>query len=57
VTAIARDAEELARRRYLEDTGRKRFGRFAGDFIRRRPLGTAGLVLILVMIFAAARND
>jgi peptide/nickel transport system permease protein len=47
-------AEERARRRYLEDTGTRRLARFAGDFIRRRPLGTAGAVLILVMVFAAA---
>ena len=46
-------AEERARRRYLEDTGTRRLARFAGDFIRRRPLGTAGAVLILVMVFAA----
>ena len=46
-------AEERARRRYLEDTGTRRLGRFASDFIRRRPLGTAGAVLILVMVFAA----
>jgi peptide/nickel transport system permease protein len=50
-------AEERARRRYLEDTGTRRLARFAGDFIRRRPLGTAGAVLILVMVFAAAFAD
>ena len=53
MTAIAGEAERLARRRYLEDTGQRRFGRFVGEFVRRRPLGTAGAVLILVMAFAA----
>jgi peptide/nickel transport system permease protein len=50
-------AEALARRRFLEDTGRRRFQRAARDFIRRRPLGTIGAVIIVVMIFAAAFAD
>ena len=53
MTAITREAEEVARKRYLADTGRRRFARFVRDFIRRRPLGTAGAVLILVMVLAA----
>jgi len=53
VTAITREAEEIARRRYLEDTGRRRFARFVVDFVRRRPLGTAGATLIIVMVIAA----
>jgi peptide/nickel transport system permease protein len=57
VTAVTRQAEELARQRFLADTGRRRFGRFVGEFIRRRPLGTAGAVLILVMVLAAAFAD
>ena len=53
----ARDAEEIAKRRYLESTGRRRFVRFWSDFIRRRPLGTAGAALIIVMLLAAAFAD
>ena len=47
-------ADDLARRRYLESTGRRRFVRFWVDFIRQRPLGTAGAILIIVMLLAAA---
>jgi peptide/nickel transport system permease protein len=47
------DAIEIARRRYLEDTGWRRFQRGVRDFSRRRPLGTAGAVVILVMMLAA----
>jgi peptide/nickel transport system permease protein len=57
VTAVTRQSEELARQRFLADTGRRRFGRFVAEFIRRRPLGTAGAVLILVMVFAAIFAD
>jgi peptide/nickel transport system permease protein len=53
MTAITRQAEELARQRYLEDTGRRRFARFVVDFVRRRPLGTAGAILIVLMVVAA----
>ena len=53
----ATSAEEIAKRRYLESTGRRRFVRFWADFIRRRPLGTAGAVLIIVMLLAAAFAD
>jgi peptide/nickel transport system permease protein len=52
--AIAHDAEEVARRRWLEDTTARRWRRGAADFIRQRPLGTAGAAVILLMIFAAA---
>jgi peptide/nickel transport system permease protein len=53
----ARKADDIARRRYLESTGRKRFMRFWSEFVRRRPLGTAGLVLIVVMLLAAVFAD
>jgi peptide/nickel transport system permease protein len=53
MTAVTKDADELARQRYLADTSRRRFARFAADFIRRRPLGTAGAVLIILMVLAA----
>ena len=54
VSGRATSAEEIAKRRYLESTGRRRFMHFWADFIRRRPLGTAGAVLIIVMLLAAA---
>jgi peptide/nickel transport system permease protein len=61
VTELARtgviESEDVARRRYLESTGPRRFARFWADFIRRRPLGTAGAVLILLMLFTAAFAD
>ena len=47
-------ADEAARIRYLESTPRKRFVRFWREFLIRRPLGTFGLVLMIVMILAAA---
>ena len=47
-------ADEIAKRRYFESTGRRRFVRFWVDFIRQRPLGTAGAILIIVMLLAAA---
>ena len=46
-------AEDLARIRYLEATRWKRTRDGVGDFIRQRPLGTAGASLIIVMLFAA----
>ena len=52
--AIRRSDDDAARRRYLESTGRRRFVRFWREFLRRRPLGTFGLVLMIVMILAAA---
>ena len=54
---VAAEAEEAARLRYLENTTRRRFARFWGDFFRRRPLGAFGLVLMLLMIFAAVFAD
>jgi peptide/nickel transport system permease protein len=51
--AVAHDAQDIARRRWLEDTTARRWRRGVLDFIRRRPLGTAGAFVILVMIFAA----
>src|SRR5207253_2370300 len=61
VTELARpavrDADDTARRRYLESTGRRRFVRFWREFVRRRPLGTAGAVLIIVMLLTAAFAD
>jgi peptide/nickel transport system permease protein len=50
-------AEDIAKRRYLESTGRRRFVRFWVDFVKRRPLGTAGAVLIIVMLIAAGFAD
>jgi peptide/nickel transport system permease protein len=52
--AIRRQDDDAARRRYLESTGRRRFVRFWREFFRRRPLGTFGLALMIVMILAAA---
>src|SRR4029079_12953751 len=57
VTALSSDAEELARRRYLESTPRRRFFRFWAEFIRRRPLGAFGLLLMIVMILSAIFAD
>ena len=54
---IASDAEARARKRYFESTPRKRFVRFWSEFIRRRPLGAFGLLLMLVMIAAAILAD
>jgi peptide/nickel transport system permease protein len=54
---VARDAEALARKRFFESTPRRRFLRFWGEFIRRRPLGAFGLLLMLVMIVAALFAD
>ena len=52
-----RDANDTAKRRYLESTGRRRFVRFWREFVRRRPLGTAGAVLIILMLLTAAFAD
>src|SRR5438034_388544 len=52
-----RDADDTAKRRYLESTGRRRFVRFWREFVRRRPLGTAGAVLIILMLLTAAFAD
>ena len=54
MTALTSDAEDLARRRYLEDTTRRRLARATKEFVRRRPLGAVGAGLIFVMIAAAA---
>jgi peptide/nickel transport system permease protein len=54
VLARGHSAEELARRRYLEDTTWRRSQRAVKDFIRRRPLGTIGAAIIIVMLLAAA---
>jgi len=51
------ESDELSRRRYRESTGSRRFVRFWRDFIRRRPLGTAGAVLIILMLITAAFAD
>jgi len=56
-TTVSPDAEELARRRYLEDQGWPRLRRAVRHFMRRRPLGAMGAVIIVVMIFAAAFAD
>jgi len=57
MTAVSSDAEELARKRYLESTPRRRFVRFWSEFIRRRPLGAFGLFLMIVMILSAIFAD
>jgi len=57
VVERAASADEIAKRRYLESTGRRRFVRFWVDFVKRRPLGTAGAFLIIVMLLAAAFAD
>lgn len=46
-------SEEIARRRYLEDTTWRRLRRATGDFIRRRPLGTIGALIVILMILTA----
>ncbi|MGH2450681.1 MAG: ABC transporter permease [Candidatus Limnocylindria bacterium] len=53
----ALSAEDLQRIRFREDSGWRRFRRGVGDFIRRRPLGTIGAIVILIMLFAAAFAD
>jgi peptide/nickel transport system permease protein len=53
VDAITRQSEELALRRFREHTGWPRARRAVSDFIRRRPLGAFGALLILVMVVAA----
>ena len=57
MTVVSSDAEELARKRYLESTPRKRFVRFWREFIRRRPLGAFGLLLVILMILSAIFAD
>ena len=57
MTAVDHDAEALARKRYFESTSRRRFIRFWRDFLRRRPLGAFGLVLVIVMILVAIFAD
>ncbi|MBI2773033.1 MAG: ABC transporter permease [Chloroflexi bacterium] len=52
-----RDVEDSAHKRYLEDRGWPRARRAIGTFIRRRPLGTAGAAVILVMVVAAVFAD
>lgn len=50
----AHDPGQIARLRWLEDTRARRWRRGVVDFVRRRPLGTAGAIVILVMAVAAA---
>ena len=57
MTAVSSDAEKLAKKRFLESTPRKRFVRFWREFIRRRPLGAFGLLLVIVMILSAIFAD
>ncbi len=51
------DAEAIARKRFFESTPRRRFFRFWREFLRRRPLGAFGLILVFVMIAAAILAD
>jgi peptide/nickel transport system permease protein len=53
----AHDAEELARRRFAQDQGWPRSRRAVADFIKRRPLGTIGAAIIIVMLLAATFAD
>ncbi|MEK6206815.1 MAG: ABC transporter permease [Chloroflexota bacterium] len=48
------EADDIARQRFMESTGNRRFWRFWRDFLTQRPLGTAGAVLIILMLLAAA---
>ncbi len=57
MTMVDTRAEALAKQRYEENTARRRFVRFWGEFLRRRPLGAIGLFLMLVMIAAALFAD
>ncbi len=57
MSAVSTDPLELARRRYAADTRWHRWSRGAWTFIRQRPLGAAGALLIVVMIFAALFAD
>lgn len=50
-------AMDAARRRHQEDTGLRRIRRGVLEFITRRPLGTFGAVIIIVMLFAAVFAD
>lgn len=51
------ESADLARQRYLEDTALRRLRVGVVEFIRRRPLGTIGAAIILVMIVAAVFAD
>ncbi len=57
MTAVTPEADDLARQRFLENTGRRRLLRAIRRFIRDRPLGTAGAALVIVMILAAVFAD
>jgi peptide/nickel transport system permease protein len=57
MTMVDASAEALAKRRYEENTASRRFVRFWGEFLRRRPLGAIGLFLMLLMIVAAVFAD
>ena len=57
MSAVTRESEELARLRYLEDTGWSRARSATIDFIKRRPIGAFGAGLIIVMILAAIFAD
>ena len=50
-------ADTLARQRFVESTSRRRFLRFWSEFIRRRPLGAFGLVIVFVMVATAILAD
>ena len=55
--ATHHSAEDLARIRFLEDTVWRRARLGVLHFIKRRPLGTVGAAIIIVMILAAAFAD
>lgn len=50
-------AEDAARRRYLEDTRWRRIRTGVVDFVRHRPLGTVGALVIIAMVLAAVFAD
>ena len=57
MSAVSTDPLELARLRYAADTRWRRWSSGAWMFIRQRPLGAAGALLIIVMILAASFAD
>lgn len=57
MSALTRADDDVARRRYLEDTTSRRTRRAIVDFVRHRPLGAFGALIIIVMILAAVFAD
>lgn len=57
MSVLTDDAIELARQRQAEDTRVRRWSRAVGTFVRQRPLGAAGALLIILMLLAAVFAD